>query len=146
MGRDGIGNRMISELKSARVLLVDDDPIFVDRATNALEPITDVRTVNSGSGALSVALFWQPDVILLDMLLDDVDGFTFLDQLSEVGLARPPFILFTTDGRGAGTRIRPLPDWKVGTLLRSSSSSELRSAVLQAVRCQTSGLVRGGNC
>lgn len=137
---------MISDVKSARVLLVDDDPIFVDRAMIALEPITDVRTVQSGSGALSVASFWQPDVILLDMLLDDVDGFTFLERLSEAGLSRPPFILFTTDGRGAGTRVRPLPDWKVGTLLRSSSTSELRSAVLQAVRCQSSGLVRGANC
>lgn len=140
------GTWMTSDVKSARVLLVDDDPIFIDRAMIALEPITDVRTVRSGSGALSVAVFWQPDVILLDMLLEDVDGFTFLDQLAEAGLARPPFILCTTDGRGAGTRVRPLPDWRVGTVLRSSSTSQLRSAVLQAVRCQVSGLVYGTNC
>jgi CheY-like chemotaxis protein len=120
----------------ARVLLVDDDPDFIGRARTALESVIHLRTAHSGRSALSLVSFWQPDVVLLDILLNDVDGFTFLEQLSEVGIDRLPFILYTTDGRGANTRVRPLPNWRVGTVQRSSTTQQLRAAVVKAVRCQ----------
>lgn len=126
---------MLIEVKSARVLLVDDDYYFIERATRALEPLGTVRVARSARRALSVAITWHPDVILLDMLLEDLDGFTFLEELTASGLTHQPFILYTTGGRGADTRVRPLPDWSVGTLVRSSSMQQLRSAVRQAVNC-----------
>jgi two-component system, OmpR family, response regulator len=130
MKNAGIGR----QLDVARILLVDDDPRFVSRAADALYVLGDLRTACSGRAALSTTLFWQPHVILIDLLMDDVDGFTFLERLHEIGLEHPPFVLYTTDGRGADTRIRPLPDWKVGTLVRSSSTHQVRSAVAQAIR------------
>lgn len=127
---------MLIEVNPARVLLVDDDQYFIERATRALEPLGTVRVAQSARKALAVAGNWYPDVILLDLLLDDLDGFTFLEVLTASGLSRLPFILCTTEGRGADTRVRPLPDWSVGTLVRSSSIQQLRSAVRQAVHCQ----------
>lgn len=127
---------MLIEVKPARVLLVDDDQYFIERATRALKPLGAIRIAGSARMALALAGDWDPDVILLDMLLDDLDGFTFLEELTASGLRPLPFILCTTDGRGADTRVRPLPDWSVGTLVRSSSMQQLRAAVRQAVYCQ----------
>jgi CheY-like chemotaxis protein len=129
---------MSIQARTARVLIVDDDPVFLSRATVALDGITDLRSAPNGRRALAVVGTWRPDIILLDMLLEDLDGFTFLEQLSDVGLEHPPFILCTTDGHGAGTRVRPLPSWQVGTILRSSTSYQIRDAVLQAVSCHSS--------
>jgi CheY-like chemotaxis protein len=119
-----------------RVLVVDDDLVFIDRARQALKEIATLRTARTGNDALAATLLWKPDVILFDLLMHDLDGFTFLEMLKDATPGTYPFILCTTDGRGADTRIRPLPNWKVGTLLRSSSTHQLRSAVIQAVRCQ----------
>lgn len=127
---------MLIDVNPARMLVVDDDQYFIERAMSALEPLGKLRVAGSGGAALSVAASWEPDVILLDLLLDDLDGFTFLERLSATALNRLPFILCTTDGRGADTRVRPLPGWRVGTLVRSSSMAELRAAVRQAVHCQ----------
>jgi CheY-like chemotaxis protein len=122
--------------ESIRVLVVDDDPGFIGRATEALSPFANIRSVTSGSAALTTIPFWQPNVVLFDVLMTDLDGFTFLDAIPGLPVAEHPFILYTTDGRGAGTRVRPLPNWRVGTLLRSASVQQLRVAVLQAARCQ----------
>jgi CheY-like chemotaxis protein len=119
-----------------RVLLVDDDPVFIGRAAQALRPFARIRTVTSGSAALTTIPFWQPNVILFDLLMTDLDGFSFLEAVPKVPVQDHPFILCTTDGLGAGTRVRPLPNWRVGTLLRSSSIHQLRVAVLQAARWQ----------
>jgi CheY-like chemotaxis protein len=122
--------------ETIRVLLVDDDPVFIGRAAQALRPFASIRTVTSGSAALTTIPFWQPNVILFDLLMTDLDGFSFLEAIPTVPVKDPPFILCTSDGLGAGTRVRPLPNWRVGTLLRSSSIHQLRVAVLQAARCQ----------
>jgi CheY-like chemotaxis protein len=127
---------MIAPLETIRVLLVDDDPAFIGRAIQALRPFARVRTVRSGGAALTTIPYWEPDVILFDLLMTDLDGFSFLEQISMVSIERHPFILCTTDGLGAGTRVRPLPNWRVGTLVRSSSIHELRTAVIQAARYQ----------
>jgi two-component system, NtrC family, response regulator GlrR len=130
------GSEIVQWPEPTRVLLVDDDPAFVDRAREALEPLARLRIVRSGKVALTTVSLWKPDVVLFDLLLADLDGFTFLEELSECYLDKPPFILYTTDGRGADTRVRPLPNWQVGTLVRSAGVHELRAAVRQAIRCQ----------
>lgn len=127
---------MTDKSDASRVLLVDDDLVFTERAREALEPFTSLRVVRTGNAALRTVPLWKPNVILFDLLMDDIDGFAFLEVIARSIAGRPPFILCTTDGRGADTRVRPLPDWHVGTLVRSAPIHQVRAAVLQAARCQ----------
>ncbi len=129
-------------VESTKVLLVDDDPVFLARACQALEPVTRVRTIQTGSDALNTLAVWTPDVVVFDLLMHDMDGFTFMEQIASISSGRRPFILYTIDGRGADTRVRPLPDWHVGTLLRSAPMHQLRSAVIQAAQCSDSDYQR----
>jgi DNA-binding response OmpR family regulator len=131
-----MGTGMLSQITTARVLLVDDDAQFLGRASAALDTFAELRMARCGLTGLNLAMLWNPHVIVVDLLLDDVDGFTFLERLDEYALDPAPFILYTCTGPGADTRVRPLPNWRVGTLLRTSSDHQLRAAVLQAVSCQ----------
>lgn len=119
-----------------RVLVVDDDPAFIDRVREALEQLSRIKAVTSGTDALETIPAWKPDVVVFDLLMNDLDGFSFLEELSLRSPDYAPFVLYTTDGRGADTRIRPLMSWQVGTLVRSSDVDQLRSAVIQALHWQ----------
>lgn len=65
-----------------KILLVEDDTALADvyQARLELEGL-DVRQVNNGEDALSVALEFKPDLILLDAMMPKISGFDVLDIL-----------------------------------------------------------------
>jgi two-component system OmpR family response regulator len=52
---------------------------------------------SNGSAALNATERWAPDIILLDVMLPDVDGFTLLPKLR--GLTDCPIIFLTACSR-----------------------------------------------
>jgi CheY-like chemotaxis protein len=67
-----------------RVLVVDDDlatRTFVQFILD--EEGYDVLTASSGSEALTIAASEQPDIITLDILMPEIDGFHVLDELKK---------------------------------------------------------------
>ncbi len=110
---------------------MDDDWAFIHQMVAALEPRVDLRVVTSGRDVLASVVTWGPDVVLLDLLLHDVDGFSLLDQLTALDAACRPVVLCTTGGHGANTRVVPIAGWPVGTLPRSLSASRLGALVLE---------------
>ena len=61
-----------------RVLVVDDDFEFRNAIADALGHAGwEVRGAATGGDALGVLRSWRPDVILLDLILPAMDGWTF---------------------------------------------------------------------
>ncbi len=86
---------------SARVLVVDDDPTIAevvgDYLRNAgLEP----RHAADGPSALSLAEAWQPDIVILDLMLPGLDGLEVCRRLRKArGGQHPlPVIMLTALG------------------------------------------------
>lgn len=80
-----------------RILLVEDDSTLasVYRARLELEGF-DVREVNNGEDALSSALDYKPDLILLDAMMPKISGFDVLDILrNTAGTANVRVIMLT---------------------------------------------------
>ena len=80
------------------ILVVDDEEDAQAIARLALEMKTDwnVLTASSGQEALSMAAAHQPDVILLDMMMPDMDGRMTLQNLKANPATRQiPVILVT---------------------------------------------------
>jgi DNA-binding response OmpR family regulator len=65
-----------------RILLVEDDDSLASVYTIRLQAEGfDVRRVNNGEDALSAALSYKPDLVLLDVMMPKVSGFDVLDIL-----------------------------------------------------------------
>ena len=80
---------------SAKILVVDDEPQIRDLLTTSLRFAGfDVRAVAAGAAAISAVLEDEPDLILLDVMLPDIDGFGVTKRLRASGLTSP--ILFLT--------------------------------------------------
>ncbi len=83
-----------------RILVVDDEPdirLLVDEALTMAG--YDVTTAANGAEALSKAAATLPDLVLLDIVMPDADGFTVYERLraKPVGLVCP--IIFLTAKR-----------------------------------------------
>ncbi|NCU43774.1 response regulator [Candidatus Saccharibacteria bacterium] len=65
-----------------KILLVEDDEVLasVYHARLELEGF-DIREVHNGEEALSAALDYRPDLILLDAMMPKISGFDVLDIL-----------------------------------------------------------------
>lgn len=114
---------------NARVLVVDDDASFIRRATVSLGSLARVESVTSGEDLLRRVYVWLPDIILLNPLLADSDGFHLLEELLDLDLDRPPFVFCTTSGPASTTRLSTCPGWPVGTISRSARLELLRDTV-----------------
>ena len=83
------------ESASALVLVVDDEPLNVDLMVQELEDMgVDVVTAGNGRQALRVLDDGACDIVLLDIMMPEVDGFEVLDRLHADGrLASLPVIV-----------------------------------------------------
>jgi CheY-like chemotaxis protein len=80
-----------------RILLVDDDRDFVEATSAVLESICDVDVAYGGGEGLAKARASKPDLILLDVIMPDEDGFAVCEDLkADPGLADVPVIMLTS--------------------------------------------------
>jgi CheY-like chemotaxis protein len=88
------GRRVVSR----SVLLVDDEDDIREVAQVSLETVADwqVHTAASGQEALEAAASHQPDVILLDVMMPDMDGTAVFGELQQQdATSEIPVILLT---------------------------------------------------
>ncbi|QQS65014.1 response regulator [Candidatus Saccharibacteria bacterium] len=71
-----------SDLKPKKILLVEDDDSLASVYTTRLQAEGfDIQRVPNGEEALAAALKFDPDLILLDVMMPKVSGFDVLDIL-----------------------------------------------------------------
>jgi CheY-like chemotaxis protein len=66
------------------VLIVDDEPAIVDLLSQLLED-EGYRVVSAGDGmaALETAQKRRPDLVIADVMMPRMDGFTLVDRLAD---------------------------------------------------------------
>lgn len=83
--------------KKFKILIVDDIPKNIQLAANILqEEGYQMAFAQSGESALSQAQYNRFDLILLDVMMPDMDGFTVCEQLRENSANRDVPIIFLT--------------------------------------------------
>jgi GAF domain-containing protein/DNA-binding response OmpR family regulator/anti-sigma regulatory factor (Ser/Thr protein kinase) len=90
-------SRLIGKQTQCRVLVVDDDPNVIDMIRQLLgDSPYQVEATADGIQALSAIQAAPPDIILLDLLMPNLDGFGVIDKLRErPGTRRIPIIILT---------------------------------------------------
>jgi two-component system OmpR family response regulator len=81
--------------RASRVLVVDDEPNISALLSATLRLVSfDVRVAASGHAALIAVAEFEPDLVVLDVMLPDLDGFDVARRLRAAG--RPVPVLFLT--------------------------------------------------
>lgn len=81
-----------------RTLLVDDEPLALERMRHMLSAIEGVSIIgecSTGTEAVESISNENPDVVFLDINLPDLDGFEILSELSAESI-KIPLIIFQT--------------------------------------------------
>ena len=116
-----------------RVLVVDDEENISFLVGSALKVNgCEVCTADTGRGALTEAARFDPDVVVLDVMLPDLDGFEVLRQLRANGCDAP--VLFLTARRDTADRVRGLTAGGDDYIVKPFSLEELVARVQVALR------------
>ena len=90
----------------ARVLVVDDEESITQLVSTVLRyEGFDVRTAESGRTAVKIARDFAPDLVVLDVMLPDLDGFEVYRRLADRS-DRLPVLFLTARDSHRGSRAR----------------------------------------
>lgn len=89
------------EILACRILVIDDEEANVLLLRNLLqrEGYTEVRCLTDPVEALSTYIEFMPDLVLLDLMMPEVDGFQLLEAFSRHDAADEfrPVLVLTAD-------------------------------------------------
>ncbi len=89
---------MAEKSPEARLLVVDDEPSIRELLTASLRFAGfEVFPAGDGAEALKLAEQYRPDLVVLDIMLPDLDGFTVTRKLRERGRDVPVVFLTARD-------------------------------------------------
>ena len=125
----------MSQQPEARVLVVDDEPNIVDVVTMALRfQGFAVESAGTGGEAIAAVSDFRPDLIVLDVMLPDMEGFDVAERLGAQRNRVP--IIFLTARDATDDKIRGL------TLGGSRSAATTTSRSRSASRSWSRGSAR----
>ena len=121
-----------------RILIIDDDPDSVDMTKYILcEAGFDVASAYSGIVALRKCVEVNPDLILLDLMMPELDGFDTFQRLKKI--TRAPVIVVT----GSGDRNNAVKSLQAGMedyIAKPFHSPELVARVQAVLRRSQAGI------
>ncbi len=121
----------------ARLLVVEDDPNILELLSASLRFAGfTVSTATSGTQAVQAARDDRPDLIVLDVMLPDLDGFEVIRKLRDGGTRTP--VVFLTARDATDDKIRGLTLGGDDYVTKPFSLEEL-TARIRAVLRRTSG-------
>lgn len=91
------------------VLLVDDHPLFRDgfaAMTRALRPAWRLRVAGCAAEAMAALAGPLPDLMVIDVVLPDDDGFALIARAAAVAPSVPPLIVSGRDDEAVWVRAR----------------------------------------
>lgn len=99
MSNGGMSSNMSEEAKTeAHLLVVDDEPNIRDLLASSLRFAGfEVSTAEDGASAFHLATTEHPDLIVLDVMMPDMDGFTVTRRLRDAGVRTPVLFLTARD-------------------------------------------------
>src|SRR5262249_26894946 len=123
----------------ALVLIVDDDPTVVEIITQQLEVFgVDVVTASTGNEAIQMAKEHYPDLVILDVVLPEGDGFDFVAALREDGnLCNIPVVVYSVADLDESDRER----LKLGLTEYLTKAQTDEKDFLASVRMLLNGLI-----
>jgi two-component system KDP operon response regulator KdpE len=121
-----------------RVLIVDDDPDVVSLIQGIFGKTYESRGARNGLEALKVLEDWPPELVILDLVMSGLDGFTVCHQIRE----RSSIPILVLSGRqNENDKVRALDLGADDYLTKPFSREELLARVRALLRRSRQGTV-----
>jgi len=115
-----------------RILLADDHPGVLERASRILASDYEVvGTVADGRSAVDAAFQLQPDLVVLDIMMPEIDGFHAARELRRRGSTAK--VVFLTIQQDEEYVTAAMDSGGVAYVLKSKMHSDLIHAIRQAL-------------
>jgi two-component system OmpR family response regulator len=129
------------ETAEARLLVVDDEPNILELLSASLRFAGfDVATASDGQQALKLVGSYQPDLVVLDVMMPGIDGFEVVRRMRE-GQQRTP-VLFLTAKDATEEKISGLTLGADDYITKPFSLEEVIARIRAVLRRAQSGAVR----
>ncbi len=88
--------RRVSKMPTS-VLVIDDDPKNTRLVQAMLKPFNvDVMVANDGTSGIKLARTRRPDLVILDLMMPEVDGFAVVSEMrADPATAQTPILIYT---------------------------------------------------
>lgn len=117
---------------NAKILIVDDEPRYVRlMEANLLTEGYQVIPAYNGQEALNIVTSQKPDLIILDVMMPVIDGFTVCERIRE--FSSLPIIMVTAKGEERD-RVRGLDLGADDYIVKPFSATELLARVRAVLR------------
>ncbi|MDD4969586.1 MAG: PAS domain S-box protein [Paludibacter sp.] len=134
------------ESRLIKILAIDDNPdnlITIQALVNEVYPKVVVFKALSGRQGISIATRENPDVILLDIVMPDMDGFEVCTRLkADKNLCDIPVIFVTAIKGDKASRIKALECGAEAFLAKPIDESELIAQIRAMVKIKNASIER----
>jgi putative two-component system response regulator len=132
-----------AELAKMKILIVDDEPVNVALLEEILteNEYTRFQSVTNSKTALEICNTFQPDLVLLDLMMPQPDGFAILESLrSQSEQTFLPVVVLTAD-TNEQSKIRALTAGATDFLLKPFDHVEVALRIANLLRSRRAHLL-----
>ena len=123
-------------IASAKILVVDDDPAIRDLILRFLrQKDYQVESAEDGKSALEIFKKFNPDLVILDLNLPDINGYVLCEQMQG---SNDVFVLMLTSRTDAADKIKGFSQGADDYLTKPFDLQELKYRVQAILRRQRS--------
>lgn len=94
--KDIKGENIMNSQKAIKVLIADDNKTFCKEMKESLEQYNNIKIVGvafDGKEAYDLILETNPDIVILDIVMPNLDGFGVLSKINESSLIKKPQVI-----------------------------------------------------
>ncbi|MDR2542559.1 MAG: response regulator [Treponema sp.] len=124
----------MSEPKKNSILIVDDETSNIMVLTHILSHKYTIYAVKNGKNAIAAAEKHLPDIILLDVLMPDMDGYTVITELKKTDKTKNIPVIFITGLTDTGDEEKGIALGACDYIKKPFSSSIVEEKVENQIR------------
>jgi len=112
-----------------KILIVDDDPVTVRMLHELLQAENECHFASTGTKAMEIAALENVDLILLDIMLPDTDGYTVCRQLKKKPQTATIPVIFISAKADTDDEVRGLEAGAVDYITKPISASKILARI-----------------
>ena len=125
----------MADVSPAKLLVVDDDGNYAELLVNCFTGLGfQVVYASSGEQALQEVVNFKPDIVLLDIIMPEMDGFTVCQKIRELPEGAGTIVMMLTSRGEVEDKIKGIDIGANDYLVKPSGLSELFEVVARVNR------------